>query len=173
MSNVRKKNFMIKLNTIRCWHIWKSSSTAILKRTIETSGLSRYKIDKKKSSKRGSMICLLLMVHQWHIITEMNKKHMNPRPALVMALHWKTIISKAQHRRPGVRLEVMRALVSQKHKNQQGLQSTKWSLIRSDHYTNLENIRHQDMLIQSKTATEPQVNLKEIIWIKNKPVKLC
>lgn len=167
MYNVRRKNSMIKLSTIRCWHIWRNSSTAIHKRTIETSGLSRYKTDKRRSSRIELMICLLLMVHLWPIHSSMIKHNMNLRVELQQKVF--AVQKKRQDLQPDP--EVKFLLVALKHKNHRGL-GDKLTWIHLDHFTNLESIKEPEIMpIQSKTATELLVNWKEKLRLRNKPAR--
>jgi len=159
-SLIRKKNFMIKLSITRCLHFWKSNSTVIHRKTTEISGLNKYKIDKIKSSRKKLMKCLHLMVHQWHIRLNKIKLYMSNRLQVLQTM--------LNHKiRQG---EVMLQHVDQKHKDQQG--QDKWTLIRLDHFINLENMfRKMELtLIPFKMVIELQVNLIEKTQLNNRLV---
>jgi len=166
---MRKRNFTIKLNIIKCWLSWKNSSTEILRRTIETSGPSRYKTGKKRSSRIELMTCLLLMVHLWLIHSSMIKHNMNLRVELHQKLS--AVMMKGQDHQ--LDLEVKFLLVALKHKKHRG-QGDKLTWIHSDHFTNLESILLAEIMhIQSKTVIELLVNWKGKLRLKGKPARVC
>jgi len=145
----------------------------IHKRTIETSGPSKYKTDKIRSSRIELMICLLQMVHQWLIHSNKIKLLMNLRYQHLSRTMWSKIIKipvKSQEDFLLLELVIFHR-DDPKLKKLEGL--SKWTLIRLDHFTSLESICHQDhMLTQSRMATELQVNLIGIMLLRSKPVKV-